>query len=67
MTKAEKRNWLTNLEDVSSQIDAETVKFICGEGTEQKISTDYPLPTIRKHGMNYLIVPETQTTDKQLS
>ena len=31
MTKAEKRNWLTNLEDVSSQVDAEIVKFVCGK------------------------------------
>ena len=31
MTKAEKENWLINLEDVSSQVDAETVKFVCGK------------------------------------
>ena len=29
MTKAEKENWIINLEDVSSQIDDETVKFVC--------------------------------------
>ena len=29
MTKAEKENWLINLEDVSSQIDTKTVKFVC--------------------------------------
>ena len=29
MTKAEKKNWLINLEDVSSQVDAEIVKFVC--------------------------------------
>mgnify|MGYP007101899783 FL=1 len=31
MTKSEKNNWLINLEDVSSQVDAETVKFVCGK------------------------------------
>lgn len=31
MTKAEKTNWLINLEDVSSQVDAETVNFVCGK------------------------------------
>ena len=31
MTKAEKENWLINLEDVSSQVDAETVNFVCGK------------------------------------
>ena len=29
MEKAEKDNWMVNLEDVSSQVDAETVKFVC--------------------------------------
>lgn len=29
MTRAERKNWLINLEDVSSQVDAETVKFVC--------------------------------------
>ena len=31
MKKAEKDNWLINLEDASSQVDAETVKFVCGK------------------------------------
>lgn len=31
MTKAEKENWLINLEDVSSQVDSKTVKFVCGK------------------------------------
>lgn len=29
MTKSEKNNWLINLEDISSQVDAENVKFVC--------------------------------------
>ena len=29
MTRAEKENWMINLEDVSSQVDAENVKFVC--------------------------------------
>lgn len=31
MTKAEKENWMINLEDISSQVDAENVKFVCGK------------------------------------
>lgn len=31
MKKAEKENWLINLKDVSSQVDAETVRFVCGK------------------------------------
>ena len=31
MKKAEKDNWLINLEDVSSRVDAETLKFVCGK------------------------------------
>lgn len=31
MTKVERHNWIINLEDVSSQVDKETVKFICGK------------------------------------
>lgn len=31
MTKTERENWIINLEDVSTQIDAETVKFVCGK------------------------------------
>lgn len=31
MTKAEKENWLINLEDVSSKVDAKTIKFVCGK------------------------------------
>lgn len=26
-----KEDWLINLEDVSSQVDAETVRFVCGK------------------------------------
>ena len=29
MTKAEKTNWLINLEDVAAQVDAATIDFIC--------------------------------------
>lgn len=29
MTKVERDNWITNLEDISSQVDAATVKFVC--------------------------------------
>lgn len=29
MTKVEIDNWITNLEDISSQVDAATVKFVC--------------------------------------
>ena len=29
MTRAEKENWLINLEDISSQVDAENVTFVC--------------------------------------
>lgn len=29
MTKAEKENWILNLEDISSRVDAENVKFVC--------------------------------------
>ena len=31
MTKSEKNSWLINLEDVSAQVDAEIVKFVCGK------------------------------------
>lgn len=31
MTKSEKNNWLINLEDVSSQVDAKIVQFVCGK------------------------------------
>ena len=31
MTKAEKETWIINLEDLSSRIDSETVKFVCGK------------------------------------
>ena len=29
MTNAEKENWMINLEDVSSQVDVETVSGVC--------------------------------------
>ena len=29
MTNAENENWMINLEDISSQIDAEKVRFVC--------------------------------------
>lgn len=29
MTKADKEHWIINLEDVSSQVDTEYVKFVC--------------------------------------
>lgn len=29
MTSAEKENWIINLEDISSQIDAKNVRFVC--------------------------------------
>ncbi len=29
MTKTDKVNWIINLENISSQVDAENVKFVC--------------------------------------
>lgn len=29
MTKTDKVNWIISLEDISSQVDAENVKFVC--------------------------------------
>ena len=37
MTKAEKENWMINLEDISSQVDAENVKFVCGKNGAKDI------------------------------
>lgn len=31
MTKAEKENWLINLVDISSRVDATNMKFICSK------------------------------------
>ncbi len=31
MTNGDKENWIINLEDISSQVDAETVRFVCGK------------------------------------
>lgn len=45
MTKTERKNWIINLEDISSQVDAETVIFICGKYGAKDIyglfSSDY--------------------------
>jgi len=31
MTREERENWLINLEDISSQVDAENVRFVCSK------------------------------------
>ena len=31
MTKAEKQNWIINLEDIVTQVDTVTVRFICAK------------------------------------
>lgn len=31
MTRAEREDWIINLEDISSQVDAETVEFVCSK------------------------------------
>lgn len=46
MTKTDKMYWMINLEDISSQIDAENVKFVCKKYGAKDIYSlspyDYP-------------------------
>lgn len=37
MNRAERENWIINLEDVSKQIDPEKVRFVCEQHTARDI------------------------------
>lgn len=42
MKRAERENWISNLEDISTQVDTETVKFVCGKYGARSIYTLRP-------------------------
>ena len=42
MKRSERENWIINLEDVSSQLDASTVEFVC---KKHGVDDIYSIPT----------------------